>query len=510
LACPRRRSDLTPSFTSRLARELEGAGAERPDEVGPLVGRRPGGLPNTQAATSSATPAPKSAGPECRSAAKAAILSDLPAPRVLVVSAEPVGERMAGPAIRAYELARALAGDARVTLAAPAPSEVGDERIVLLEAGLADYDALIDAVRRHDVVVAQLLPPRLLARVWREPARLAVDLYNPTVVEVIEATRDKPPASRARLRRVVTRAAAAHLAAADFAMCASERQRDLWLGLLAGRELLEPDALERLAIVPFGVRPEPPRPAPAPLMRGTIVGETDRLLLWGGGIWDWLDAPTVIRAMALLPDDVHLVFQGVRRPALRPEDEHAAGARAAALARELGLEGARVHFHHDWVPYEQRGGWLLEADVGVSAHPAHLETRFAFRARIADYLWAGLPVVATEGDVLGDTVATRAVPPGDPEAFAAAVAEVLQDPEPARGAARAAAETLRWDRVVAPLRDFCLSGHKRRASPARTMAVTRATIGQYLPIAAETLHTDGVAGLGRKLGANAQRALRRK
>ena len=123
------------------------------------------------------------------SAEVAAILPGLPTPRVLVVSAEPVGDRMAGPAIRAYELARALAADVRVTLAAPAPSALGDERFELLEAGLADYDALIAAVRDHDVVVAQLLPPRLLARIWREPARLVVDLYNPTVVEAIEATR---------------------------------------------------------------------------------------------------------------------------------------------------------------------------------------------------------------------------------------------------------------------------------------------------------------------------------
>ena len=50
------------------------------------------------------------------------------------------------------------------------------------------------------------------------------------------------------------RAAAAHLAAADFTLCASERQRDLWLGVLAGREALEPDALDRFAVVPFGVR----------------------------------------------------------------------------------------------------------------------------------------------------------------------------------------------------------------------------------------------------------------
>ena len=161
--------------------------------------------------------------------------------------------------------------------------------------------------------------------------------------------------------------------------------------------------------------------------------EDARILLWGGGIWDWLDAPTVIRATARLPDDVHLVFQGVKRPALLERDEHAAGAQAIALARELGLE-ERVHFNHDWVPYEQRGAWLLDADLGVSAHPAHLETRFAYRTRIADYLWAGLPVVTSAGDVLGDHVATRglgrAVPPGDDLAFAHACPSCSPIPGP--------------------------------------------------------------------------------
>jgi glycosyltransferase involved in cell wall biosynthesis len=428
-----------------------------------------------------------------------------------VVSAEPVGERMAGPAIRAYELARALAADARVTLAAPAPSALGDERFSLLEAGLADYDALIAAVREHDVVVAQLLPPRLLARVWREAARFVVDLYNPTVVEVIEATRGKPAASRARLNRIVGRAAAAHLAAADLTLCASERQRDLWLGVLAGRELLEADALDRFAVVPFGVRSEPPRRADPPVMRGPLVPADARILLWGGGIWDWLDAPTAIRATARLPDNVHLVFQGVKRPALLERDEHAAGARAIALARELGLE--RVHFNHDWVPYEQRGAWLLEADLGVSAHPAHLETRFAYRTRIADYLWAGLPVVTSAGDVLGDHVAARglgrAVPAGDDAAFAAACAELLADPRPARVAIAQAASELRWDRVVQPLLDFCHSGTKREQNRHRARTLRNATIGQYAPIAMETLTTDGPATLTRKLATNARRVLRR-
>ena len=438
-------------------------------------------------------------------------------PRVLVTSAEPVGARMAGPAIRARELAGALADACAVTLAAPAPSRIDDDRIVLLEAGLADYDALLGAIGCHDVVVTQLLAPRLLAKAWRLPARLVVDLYNPTVVEVLEVARGDPAPVRARRRRLVARAATAHLAAADLVLCASEQQRDLWLGGMALRELLAPEALAAdrdlarlIAVVPFGVPAIPPRPAPEAGLRAALpaVGAEDRVLLWGGGIWDWLDAPTVIRAAALLAGHqppVHLVFQGIRRPALDPADEHRATGEAVALARSLGLEGRRVHFHDGWVPYAQRAAWLLEADVGVSAHPAHLESRFAFRTRIVDYLWAGLPVVTSGGDALGELVRARglgrAVAPGDAEGFAAACAELLDDRaarQQARAAVAQAAAQLRWDGVVAPLLEFCRRGAKRPATPARRRAVAAATLAQYPSIARATLASDGASALAAR------------
>ena len=170
-------------------------------------------------------------------------------------------------------------------------------------------------------------------------------------------------------------------------------------------------------------------------------------------------------------------------------------------------------FNHDWVPYEERGAWLLEADVGVSAHPAHLETRFAYRTRIADYLWGGLPVVTSAGDVLGDLVSSRmlgwAVPPGNDDWFASACTSVLDEPELFRANVRAMRDELRWDRIVSPLLDFCLTGTKRTPTRHRARQIRNATIGQYAPIAMETLRTDGPANLTRKLAANARRALKR-
>ena len=429
------------------------------------------------------------------------------APRVLVVSPEPVGDRMAGPAIRARELARALAGDCDVTLAAPGDSH--DPDLPVLRAGIADYDALAGAIAAHDVVVVQQLPPRLLARIWRGHARLVADLYTPTVLEALEAAPGRPPAARARLGAVARRSAAAHLAAADLVLCASERQRDLWLGGLAMRGGLE--AAAPVAVVPFGVPAAPPVAGPG--LRAALPAAGPRVLLWAGGVWDWLDAPTVIRAVPLLPDDVDLVFLGVRRPALAPRDEHAATRTALALAEELGLLGRRVHVHDGWVPYAERGAWLLQADLGVSAHHDHLEARFAYRTRLLDHLWAGLPSVVTGGDALGDEIAARgagrAVAAGDPAAFAAACAALLDDPGPAHRAALAMAAERSWSRVVAPLRAFCLDGAKRPPTPARTRVIRASTLGQYPGLAAETLRTDGPWPLAHRLGRNLLRVARR-
>ena len=101
----------------------------------------------------------------------------------------------------------------------------------------------------------------------------------------------------------------------------------------------------------------------------------------------------------------------------------------STLAEELGLLDRRVFFNEGWVPYDERGAYLLEADVGVSAHFDELEARFAFRTRLLDCIWAGLPIVTSRGDALAEVVEERglgrAVPPGDVDAYAEALDDVL-------------------------------------------------------------------------------------
>jgi hypothetical protein len=132
---------------------------------------------------------------------------------------------------------------------------------------------------------------------------------------------------------------------------------------------------------------------------------------------------------------------------------------AVALSAELGVLDKSVFFNDRWVPYQERVDYLLESDLGASANIPHIETHFSFRTRILDCVWAGLPVVATDGDPLSDLVDARGLglvtPSGDAGAYASAVERLLDDAEllgSCRENLAAAAEEFRWSRVAEPIR----------------------------------------------------------
>ena len=151
--------------------------------------------------------------------------------------------------------------------------------------------------------------------------------------------------------------------------------------------------------------------------------------MWGGGLWDWLDPLTPIWAMEQVSAQqptARLVFFEAESMARR------CWAGRRSLPAELGLLGRHVLFVH-WLPPEKWGACLLEADVGLSFHPATIETRLAFRTRLLDYLWAGLPIVTAGGDVMGDLVAAQGlghvVEPGNVQALAEALTALLVEPD---------------------------------------------------------------------------------
>lgn len=404
---------------------------------------------------------------------------------LLVICEDVVGARRAGLGIRFRELARAMARHAHVTLLAPPPLDDGPPGVAL--APLTAH-AVPEHARRAQSI---LLTGETL---WRYPflaeldAALIVDLlYATHLFESLAQGVSEP--SLAHGWRVVLQL----LRCGDLFLCGNERQRLFWLGLLAALGRLDsatlasdPLAQHLVAVVPFGIPSTPPRPL-RPALRGVIrgIGRSDRIALWAGGLWDWLDPLTPIRAVAALTadePDLRLVFLGTTHPNPRLRSM-AMPQRARALAEELGVLDRHVFFNEGWVPFEQRADYLLEADVGVSAHAAHLETTFALRTRLLDYIWAGLPMVVSAGDELADGLAAdglaRAVAPGDATAFADALREALRErwtPATRQAAFARWQRRYAWETVSVPLAAFV-------AAPRRAVDRTRRPVpGPVVPI----------------------------
>ncbi|MHB1536947.1 MAG: glycosyltransferase family 4 protein [Solirubrobacteraceae bacterium] len=402
---------------------------------------------------------------------------------MLCIAAAPVSDALTGVAIRTVELARVLAEQADVTIAGVEPTALSDLPATSYRlfgdprrSGLAQ---LIDAA---DVIVAQPPWPLLAARLRRSRARLIYDLYDPEPLEVVERLRSGRRALRRLACTLTVDRVLDGLASADHVICASEKQRDLWIGAMLAERLLnpavydaDPSMRERLDTVPFGL------PVGAPVARGSGAREAfaqisaeDEVILWNGGIWAWLDASSAIRALALLRQTrprARLVFMGSSSLPAAVDAQR----QARELARSLGLLDSHVFFNERWVDYERRADWLLDASCVICTQDDHLETRFAFRTRVLDALWARRPLVCTSGDDLATLVERERlgelVPPREPAAIAAALERVLAaGPGAYERQLAATAERFAWSVVARPLCRWVAQG-----APAPTTGSRRPT-----------------------------------
>jgi len=389
--------------------------------------------------------------------------------RVLVVTLDTIAERMAGPAIRAWEISRALADEHDVRLVTFGRCACEGAGFEARQIQVADFRAEVSA---SDVVIIQGFVFNAFPWLQTCDQVLVVDLYDPFQLETLEVDRHKPMKDRHRALAFALGELSLQLRRGDFFMCASARQRDLWIGHLAAAGRINPDTYDvdpglssLISIVPFGTSAQPALQAHHAIKGATAgIGVDDKVVLWGGGVYNWFDPLTLVRAIDVVRvsvPEVRLYFLGMKHP--NPDvPQMAVAARCRQLSDELRLTGTHVFFNEGWVPYEQRADYLLDADIGVSCHFQHVETEFSFRTRILDYLWAGLPIVSTEGDSFAALVAAedlgRAVPAEDVDALVAALLEVLTSDSAQqryRANVRRVAEDFRWPRVLEPLLAFC-------------------------------------------------------
>ncbi len=447
--------------------------------------------------------------------------------RVLVITGDPIAPAMAGPGIRACELARVLSSTMDVRVASLASVEPVD---FPFEVVAAHRTKLIRHVDWADVLVVQGFVMALNPWLAKTNTVIVADLYDPMHLEHLEDSRSLELRAATREVDQTVAALTGQLRRADFFICASEKQRDMWLGHLAAVGRVNPftyahdDTLRNLIdVVPFGISDEK-MSSSAHGIKGVVDGISadDKVVLWGGGIYNWFDPLTLIRAMAKIATkrgratssgkrepSARLFFLGVAHP--NPDVEALdMVTRARALSDELGLTGTTVFFNETWVPFAERANYLADADLGVSTHLEHLETAFSFRTRILDYLWAGLPVVSTVGDAFADILESSGagivVPERDVDALSDAL-ETLLFTKAGTVAAQAShklSTSFLWSNVAKPLVDYCESATpasdravRRRAIPARFVAPS--WLAGKIRGARAAWKRDGLTGVARRL-----------
>ncbi|MDP1394622.1 glycosyltransferase [Lysinibacillus capsici] len=389
---------------------------------------------------------------------------------IVIISSDIVSSKMAGPGIRYLEIAKSLSKDFKVTLLTPNHSDLQIDSFAIEP---FSKEFFLNKEFNTDAI---LLQGRIL---WENPflkklrIPLIIDLYDPFIFEEIEVNCDKFDLKmQNKLHKSSMSVLIDQLKYGDYFICATEKQRDLWVGMLTILNRINPIEYQvdktlnnLIGVVPFGLNNTSPKKS-RNVLKGVIpnILDNDKVLLWGGGIWDWLDPKTAIDAIEILSKrrkDIKLFFMGVKHP----NPQIGISDKVKDLIQYTEAKGMRdiSVFFNEWVEYNERQNYLLESDIGLNVHLNHIETRFAFRTRILDYIWCDLPVITTEGDIISEYVIQhnigKVVHGHDPLELANNIEYLLEFPPPKQNF-NLLKYSLDWTNNVECIRDYLLNKPK--------------------------------------------------
>jgi len=388
--------------------------------------------------------------------------------KIAIISSDIIDSKMAGVGIRYWEIANSLSQKFEVILLCPIGSKINSEKIRIIEFDYKNQN-IKELVENVSVIIISGFTLHFHPYLKDLNIPLAVDLYVPFMLESLiwhkndELERWIPDFEEfLRVQNELLRAG-------DFFFCANERQRDFWIGMLLANkrinphQILQDESLDKLIkIVPYGIRmPITQQKSAKNVYAKYGIPDKAKIIIWSGGVWDWLDPITLINAFENLQeknDNVVLFFMGAEHPN-NLDIKMSLTSQCKALSSEIGLLNKKIFFG-DWIPYNDRWNYLQSADLCVLTFRNHIETRLSNRTRLIDCLGVNLPVVITMGDFVGEELAKEGlaeiVPPEDQIALTKALSKMLDiDRNFLSEKFLHFAKKYHWDISVQPLVEFC-------------------------------------------------------
>jgi glycosyltransferase involved in cell wall biosynthesis len=393
-------------------------------------------------------------------------------PSVLVISNGPPpvlreGQQSEGGGLRCWGLAyglRCRLNRGNVALAFNQFYAGPNDRCEVDGVSLLSYtlDRLPDIIKAYDVIIVSFCMGDITNAVVsarRMGQVLVCDSYVPIHIEVSARLSANLGEEEAAYRADLPRWNKA-LLDADILLCASDKQKDYYTGVLAGLGGISPsryaNVSRKLLRVPYGIFEEPAvaRSNPCRVLAPTAGFR----LLWFGAVYPWFDIDALLGAAEILHREcnVHLIMVGYTNPFNCHPDFVAKGEAVRDAVENRGL-GAFVHLH-DWISFEERADWYLDADLIVTFNADGLENRFAWRTRLVDYVWSGAAIATNGGDPLGEDLIRRGAAARLNTSSAGHLSDdlrkLVRSPETLAGMRRQLCEyksELYWSNVVHPL-----------------------------------------------------------
>jgi hypothetical protein len=167
--------------------------------------------------------------------------------RILIATGDTLAPQMAGPAIRAWQIACALSREHDVELVTPVECrDISHPDFRVRKVTNAELNEL---VAWCDVAVFQGYLMREHPALRYTNKVVVADIYDPFHLEQLEQARDAGEAGRRLIVKDATEVLNEQLTRGDLFLCASAKQRDFWLGQLTAVGRVNPvtyDADERM------------------------------------------------------------------------------------------------------------------------------------------------------------------------------------------------------------------------------------------------------------------------
>lgn len=315
-----------------------------------------------------------------------------------------VGQNMSGMGYRAWEFAQTLSRYYEINIIVPQNSDFINSKNTSFTT-LNDSN-LEEIIKNSDVIFT-------LPEVGKDVLVTAAKLNKPIVsditynpIESLEKDAVRFSENREGKYEEIVKQYKLQLSMSDLIIVESHEQKLFMLGVLMSLGRIEFHNYERsidfnhlICEIPIGFNKSELEKVNK---KRSKKDNSEKILLWNGGIWNHYDPTPIIKAMKIVvkqDPDIKLIFMYCSPTKITTDARN-----AIDLSKKLDLYNKNVFFNEDIITYDTRDSLLLSSKAIVCSNPYAIDAMIMRRLRFRDAILYMLPMLTTKGGSLSDVI----------------------------------------------------------------------------------------------------------